>query len=313
MKKKRICMLFAAFGAALAGFAGVQRILLFLAQKKDGPVMYEERFASSGGEAAYRSFGHGRPLLLIHSMMPGASSAEWEAVSALAEDYHVYALDLPGFGHSFRPEKPWTAYQYANFLHEFIENVIGRPVCAVGANGGADFVLTLSLLYPGDIRRMVLVSPEGLGRGFATPEDMKPLPVLLSPVVGTQKFLMGTAKGAMRTMLENAFFAKEKVTAEMAARYSVAARCGAHAQAAYAGLQTRFYAADTRRAFQDIPRSVPFLLIWGEENQNNPVSAFYEAEKMQGRGGFLLFEETGALPHVENSAGFMENVKDFLK
>lgn len=313
MKKKRLCMIFAACGASLAGFAGIQRLLLFLAGKKDAPVPSEERYAASGGEASYRSLGHGRPLLLVHSMMPGASSAEWEAVSALAEDYHVYAVDLPGFGHSFRPEKPWTAYQYANFLHEFIENVIGRPVCAVGANGGADFLLVLSLLHPEDVRRLVLVSPEGLGRGFAAPEDVKPLSLLLSPIAGTQKFLMGTAKGAMRTMLENAFYAKERVTAEMAARTSAAARRGAHAQTTYAGIYTRFYAADTCRAFQSIPVSVPFLLVWGEGNRDNPVSVFHEAEKMQDRGEFLLFEETGALPHIENSAGFMENIRGFLK
>ncbi len=149
MKKKWLCRFlgfFAACGAALAGFAGIQRLLLFLAQKKDSPVPFEEQFRSSQGEIACRSMGHGRPLLLVHSMMPGASSAEWEPVlDALAEHYHVYAIDLPGFGHSFRPEKPWTAYQYANLLHEFIQDAVRRPVCAVAANGGADFVLTLSL------------------------------------------------------------------------------------------------------------------------------------------------------------------------
>lgn len=317
MEKKQACRLlafFAACGTFLAGFAGIQQLLLFLAQRKDGPVLSEECWQSSHGEIAYRSLGHGRPLLLVHSMLPGTSSGEWEQVlEALAEDYHVYAIDLPGFGHSFQPEKPWTAYQYASLLHEFIENVIRRPVCAAAANGGADFVLVLSLFYPEDIRRMVLVSPEGLGRGFATPEEAKALPFLLSPLAGTQKFLMDTTKGKTRCRLENAFFAKEMVTAEMAARYSSAARRGAHAQAAYAGMQTRFYAADTRRAFQSIPLSVPFLLIWGEGNRENPVSVFEEAEKMQDRGEFLLFEETGALPHIENSRGFLQNVREFLK
>ena len=317
MKKKWLCRFlgfFAACGATLAGFAGIQRLLLFLAQKKDSPVPFEEQFRSSQGEIACRSMGHGRPLLLVHSMMPGASSAEWEPVlDALAEHYHVYAIDLPGFGHSFRPEKPWTAYQYANLLHEFIQDAVRRPVCAVAANGGADFVLTLSLLFPEDIRRMALISPEGLGRGFATPEDTKPLPFLLSPIAGTQKFLTDTSKGKTRERLENAFFAKEKVTPELTARYSNAARTGAHAQTAFAGIQTRFYAADTRRAFQTIPASVPFLLIWGEGNAENPVSVFHEAEKMQDRGAFLLFEETGVLPHLENSQGFLQNIMDFLK
>ena len=137
MKKKWLCRFlgfFAACGAALAGFAGIQRLLLFLAQKKDSPVPFEEQFRSSQGEIACRSMGHGRPLLLVHSMMPGASSAEWEPVlDALAEHYHVYAIDLLGFGHSFRPEKPWTAYQYANLLHEFIQDTRGYETPALPA------------------------------------------------------------------------------------------------------------------------------------------------------------------------------------
>lgn len=317
MKKKLIRCLAALLGgcaAALAGLAVVQRLLLLLAQKKDAPVPSEERFLSSKGEIAYRSLGHGRPLLLVHSILPGASSAEWEGIlDALAERYHVYALDLPGFGHSFRPERPWTAYQYAGLLHEFIENAVGRPVCAVAANAGADFVLTLSLLHPADVRRMVLVSPEGLGRGFASPEEIRPLSFLLSPVAGTQKFLLGTAKGSIRERLEKAFFAPERVTPEMVSRCSAAARCGSHAQAAYAGIQTRFYAADTRAAFRQIPGDVPFLLIWGEENRENPISVFRQAQDMQERGAFLLFEGTAELPHVENSRGFLENITEFLK
>lgn len=317
MKKKRACRIlafFAACGASLAGFVGLQRFLIFLAQRKDMPLPYEEYWHSAQGEVAYRSVGHGRPLLLVHSMLLGTSSSEWARVlDRLGEEYHVYAVDLPGFGHSFRPEKPWTAYQYAIFLHDFINEVVGRPVCAVGANGGADFILTLSLLHPKDIRRMVLVSPEGLGKGFASPEEMKPLSLLLSPVAGTQKFLNGTAKGKIRGQLENAFFAKEKVTAGMAADWSAAARRGRHAQTTFAALQTRFYAADARRAFQSIPSSVPFLLIWGEGNRENPVSVFHETEKAQDRGEFLLFEETGALPHIENSRGFLENLLHFLE
>ncbi|MBQ7908958.1 MAG: alpha/beta fold hydrolase, partial [Elusimicrobiaceae bacterium] len=89
-----------------------------------------ETYETAEGEVAYRSLGKGRPLLLIHSAMLGASCREWDdVIEDMAENYHVYAMDLPGFGNSFCPEKPWTAYQYANVLHDFITNVVKRPVC----------------------------------------------------------------------------------------------------------------------------------------------------------------------------------------
>ena len=302
---------FGAIGALLAGLAGYQQLCLRAARKKKDETHVMETYHAKEGEIAYRSVGHGKPLVLVHSMMLGASGREWDAViDALAEDYHVYVPDLPGFGNSFCPEKPWTAYQYANLLHAFIEDVIGHPVCFCGANGGADFGLLLSLLYPKDIRRMVLISPEGIGNGFATNEDTKQLSLLLSPIAGTEHFLIGTSKWKIRAALEQAIFAKETVSAELVQQYARAAHFGTHAQATFACLKTRFWAADTKPAFEKL--SVPFLMIWGEENRLNPTSAFDTAEKMKNFGSFALFENTGALPHMENSKAFLENINEFL-
>ena len=44
----------------------------------------------------------------------------------------------------------------------------------------------------------------------------------------------------------------------------------------------------------------------------NPTSAFDTAEKMKDFGSFALFENTGALPHMENSKAFLENLNEFL-
>ena len=315
MKKNFLkCFLgfFGTIGAALAGIVGYQQVVLKLAQKKKDETHFMETWETEEGTVAYRSVGTGRPLLLIHSMMLGASSREWDdVIDGLSEKYHVYAIDLPSFGNSYHPEEPWTAYQYAQFLHTFIKEVIKRPVCICGANGGADFALTLSMLHPEQVKRMILVSPEGIGKGFATEEDTKSLPLLLKPVAGTQKFLLGTSKKAIKGQLETAFHAKETISAELVQRYADAARCGDHAQATYAGITTRFYAADTKPAFEKL--SVPFLLIWGEENKANPVAHFDTAEKMKDFGAFAVFENTGALPHMENSKAFLENTKEFLK
>lgn len=300
------------FGAAIAGLVGYQKFVLKKAQKKKDETYPMETWETDGGTVAYRSVGKGRPFLLLHSMMLGASSREWDAViDALSEEYHVYAIDLPGFGNSFRPAEPWTAYQYAQFLHSFIETVIKRPVCLCGANAGADFALTLSMLHPEQIRRMILVSPEGIGSGFATEEDTKSLSLLLKPIAGTQKFLLATSKKAIKQQLEAAFYAKEAISAELIQRYADAARYGSHAQATYAGIATRFYAADTKTAFAKL--SIPFLMIWGEENKENPTSHFDAAEKMKDFGAFALFEHTGALPHLENPQAFIDNTKEFLK
>ena len=126
-----------------------------------------------------------------------------------------------------------------------------------------------------------------------------------------KKIATVSSKGKIKAMLEDAFFAKETISAELVQRYADAARYGSHAQATYTGIATRFYAADTKPAFEKL--SVPFLMIWGEENRTNPVAHFDTAEKMKDFGAFAVFENTGALPHMENSKAFIDNVREFLK
>lgn len=314
--KKRILQCFAPFfgvaGVLAALLALWQQVCLRRARAQAAEAHPMQRVTLQGLEIAYRSAGRGRPLLLVHSVMAGASSREWDAVfDALAEHNRVYAIDLAGFGDSEDPAAPWSAYQYAQLLHSFIEEVIGRAVCICGANGGADLALVLTRLHPADVRRVALVSPEGIGGGFASPEDVQRLALLQKPLIGTQYFLAGTSKRSIRAMLENAFFAKERVTAELVRQYALAARHGQHAQAVYAGIATRFYAADTQAAFDAL--TCPMLLIWGEENRDNPAVYFEAAEKSKTYGTFALFEQTGMLPHMENSAAFLEYMEAFLQ
>ena len=100
---------FGAIGALLAGLAGYQQVCLRMARKKKDETHVMETYHAKEGEIAYRSVGHGKPLVLVHSMMLGASGREWDAViDALAEDYHVYVPDLPGFGPQTADYRYWS-------------------------------------------------------------------------------------------------------------------------------------------------------------------------------------------------------------
>jgi len=301
--------------AATAGLVGGlilwQKSCFWQAQKKgdDSPF---EIYNSPFGEISYTSKGHGRPLLLIHSMMLGTSRKEWDMViDDLAKRYHVYALDLPGFGASFVPDKPWTAYQYAKCIHEFIENVIHRPACILASNGGADMALVTSMLYPEKIKGLMLVSPEGFGRGFATNQETEPLHKLLLPFSGTQQFLLGTKKSKIKDSLEEAFFAKEKITKELIQTCYYSARRNKKNQVTFATLKTDFWRADTKAAFSAL--GMPFWIFWGEENKLNPISHMEWAQDARPDGEYVIFEGVGHFPHLENSQSFVNIVEEYLK
>lgn len=314
MNKKAKQAVLSLSAAATGLFGGLflwQKTCFWQAQKKIDDT-YFEIYSSSLGDVAYTSVGNGRPLLLIHSMTLGTSCREWDMVIGdLAESYHVYALDLPGFGNSFTPEKPWTAYQYAQCIHEFMENVIRRPVCISASNGGGDMALVTSMMYPEKIKGLILISPEGFGRGFATNEETKPLNNLLMPISGTQLFLSGTTKRKIKENLEELFFAKETISKEWVNTSYYSARRNRKNQVTFATLKTGFWRADTKAAFSALP--MPFWIFWGEENKLNPISNMEWAENNRPDGEYVIFEDVGNFPHLENSRTFTHIVKEYLK
>jgi len=81
------------------------------------------------------------PLLLIHGF--GASIYHWRYnIPALARDYHVYAIDLLGFGLSDKPIVDYSAELWRDQALAFIEEVVskenGEP-CVVAGNSLGGF------------------------------------------------------------------------------------------------------------------------------------------------------------------------------
>ena len=309
--QKTALPLFASFGVTAAVLLLRQKVCLTLANRHadDTPhIIYK----TDGISVAYEVQGHGSPIVLLHSMHLGASRREWRPqIENLAKEYRVYSIDMVGYGQSDKPQKPWTAYQYAIFLHQFLTDVVNSPVVVAAANGGADIALVLSMLYPTDIKKMILISPEGIGQGFATPQDTEPLKKLLLPVAGTQIFLDSTTKKCIKRMAKQLFWQTERMPVDFVENLYHNARYGKGAKISFVSYRTRFFAADTRRAFSEL--SIPFLLIWGEKNEINPIQYLEQAEAMQDKGEFLLFEDTASLPHLENPKAFYRIMIEFLK
>jgi pimeloyl-ACP methyl ester carboxylesterase len=115
------------------------------------------RFASSGGKMAWDAFGEGAPLLLVHGF-PG-NSFTWRSVApALARDYRVYVVDLPGFGASaqYDGQNVGLAAQ-TDYVTELLQHLqVVRPT-VIAHDAGAPVVLGAHLLRRVDLDRLVLL------------------------------------------------------------------------------------------------------------------------------------------------------------
>ncbi len=112
------------------------------------------------------------PLVLIHGF--GGGLGLWSVnLDQLCLDRPVYALDLPGFAHSSRPEfstDPLEAeQQFVDMIEEWRIGIeLNKPFILLGHSFGGFLSAAYAIRYPKYIKQLVLIDPWGFGR---KPED----------------------------------------------------------------------------------------------------------------------------------------------
>jgi len=69
----------------------------------------------------YLVLGQGNPFLILHGW--GSNSLKWQETGKILKEkgFKVIVPDLPGFGKSEEPKKPWSIKDYSQWLLHFIE------------------------------------------------------------------------------------------------------------------------------------------------------------------------------------------------
>lgn len=117
----------------------------------------------------YRVAGKGKHVLLLHGW--GGNSQSFSQLQALSEKhYKTVALDLPGFGETDFPPKPWGVEEYKNFVISFIRRLEMGRVCLVGHSFGGRIAILLAAGEPQLVERLVLISAAGIKRKTSAQE-----------------------------------------------------------------------------------------------------------------------------------------------
>lgn len=108
---------------------------------------------------AYWSKGAGDPILFLHN--GGTSHCIWQdQMDALANRYHVIALDLPGYGESVPAQAGYSLAAYTDIISQFIDTLLpGRPLVLVGNCMGSAIALSYAQQKPDRVRALVLLNP----------------------------------------------------------------------------------------------------------------------------------------------------------
>ena len=103
----------------------------------------------------YIEQGQGKPLILLHGNGENCNYFEHQ-IPCFAREYRVIAMDTRGHGQSPRGEKPFTIVQFAEDLHDFMDqNTIGKAIL-LGFSDGGNIALTFALKYPERVEKLII-------------------------------------------------------------------------------------------------------------------------------------------------------------
>jgi pimeloyl-ACP methyl ester carboxylesterase len=101
------------------------------------------------------------PCVLIHDPTIGSSSYEMRhLVTQLAQHYHVYTLDLLGFGLSDHPKVAYSAEIYVSLCRDFLKQVVKQPAILIASGLSCTYCVTIAANNPELCSRLVLLSPQ---------------------------------------------------------------------------------------------------------------------------------------------------------
>jgi pimeloyl-ACP methyl ester carboxylesterase len=240
-------------------------------------------------------------VICLHGL--GASKVSFfETVAALAPDYTVHALDLPGFGTSSKPARaPYNARWFARSVAGYMDAAGIERAHVIGNSMGGRIALELALEHPGRVGSVGLLAP---ALAFRKRRELVPLVRLLRPELASIPHAMRAS--AVRAHFWSMFARPERLDPSVA---DVAADefCRTYRSRA---ARVAFYAA-ARNIYLDAPwgergfwarlagLKQPALFVWGDADRLVPA-AFerHVAEALPGATQVVL-PECGHVPQVE--------------
>jgi pimeloyl-ACP methyl ester carboxylesterase len=105
----------------------------------------------------YEWGGSGTNLVLLHGS--GSYALQWEWVAEhLDPDLHVFAIDQRGHGDSGRPDGEYSAEEYAEDIHQFVDTLGLRQIVIAGNSLGGRVAQVFAADYPRQCTAAVIMA-----------------------------------------------------------------------------------------------------------------------------------------------------------
>ena len=246
----------------------------------------------------------GANVVMIHGSGPGVTSySNWRLViPGLAENFHVYAPDMVGFGYSDRPEGiSYNLDTWANQTIGLMDALGIEKTHLVGNSFGGAIALRIASLQPERVDKLVLMG--SMGVSF-------PITDGLDRVWGYD----GTLDG-MRSTLDVFAYSRVLVNEELAkVRYAASVEPGF--QEAFSSMfpapRQRWVEAMTTPDEEIRKLQHRTLIVHGREDKVIPLANSYRLEELLDNADLAVFSHCGHWSMIERTADFNRLVRDFF-
>lgn len=253
--------------------------------------------------------GKGAAVVLLHGF--ASSTYTWEQVAPILnqQGYHVWALDLKGFGWSDKPlDSQYDVMSLMEDVNQWMEALGLSQTIFVGNSLGGAIAVLMSQKYPERIDKMVLIDAGGypIKKPLVIKLAQLPLSNLGVRIIFGQWFVRNNLK---EVMFDDAKVTEERVTAyykRMCTENALAAQIKV-ARAVNFDEPNPIIAAAKGNPTQT-------LIIWGKEDRWIPLETVgYRFREDMPNAILQVIPECGHIPQEEKPEVAAQLILDFIE
>lgn len=285
-----------------------------LPQLPDAVSAPRERIDGRAGPLSYYVAGHGKPVLLLHSINAAASAFEMRPLfERLRHHFRVFLPDLPGFGFSDRSRRYYDPRLYTDAVHDMLDTIEASgdvsPVRAVALSLSSEFLARAVMERPERFDSVCLITPTGFTRGSdrlretgKTREFPGFAAVFEFPLWRGGLFRLLTRRSVIRYFLRRTY-GQSDVDEDMVNYDYLTARQPGAENAPLAFLSGRLFSRDIRDVYERLK-----LRVWVPHATRGDFKDFRGAQWTDDRPNWKVEPfDSGALVHYEQPDVFLKS------